>query len=123
MDEPDPLTGRIIGCAIAVHRALGPGLLERTYETALCIELTDEGLSFDHQREVPVAYKGRSIGCYRPDLFIEQRVVVEVKAVERLNPVYEAQILAYMRALNAPVGLLLNFNTPVLKSGIHRFAL
>ena len=87
----DPLTERIIGCAIAVHRELGPGLLEATYEEALCIELELADLSFRRQMSVPVLYKGRSIGEYRLDLLIEDTVVVEIKSVERLQPLFDAQ--------------------------------
>jgi GxxExxY protein len=116
----DELTERIIGCGIAVHRALGPGLVERTYETALCIELAENGLAFDRQLIVPVLYKGRTIGEYRPDLVVENRVVIEIKSVERLVGLYRAQVLAYLRVLNIPAGLVMNFNTEVLRAGIQR---
>ena len=119
----DPLTQRIIGCAISVHKALGPGLMEATYEEAFCLELTDESLTFTRQVGVPVFYKGRIIGEYRPDLVVEGRVVVEIKSVERLIGVHQAQVLAYMRVLNVPVGLLLNFNSEVLRTGIKRLAI
>ena len=119
----DPLTQRIIGCAIEVHRHLGPGLLESTYEEALCLELTIEGLSFVRQPSVPVLYKGHLIGEHRPDLIVQDRVVVEVKSVERLIGVHQAQLLAYMRLLKKPVGLLLNFNSDVLRTGIRRLAI
>lgn len=89
MNPPrDALTERIIGCAIAVHRELGPGLLESTYEEALCIELSDAGLSYRRQVSIPAVYKGRSIGEYRIDLIVEDTVVVEVKCVERLPPLF-----------------------------------
>ncbi len=110
----DPLTHRIIGCAIEVHRELGPGLLEATYEEALCIELASEGIPFVRQSGVPVYYKGHLIGEHRPDLVVQDRVVVEVKSVERLIGVHQAQLLAYMRLLKKPVGLMLNFNSEVL---------
>jgi len=106
--EHDPLTQRIIGCAMEVHRQLGPGLMEGTYEEALCIELKDQGISFVRQAGVPVFYKGHLIGEHRPDLVVEDRIVVEVKSVERLIGVHQAQVLAYMRLLKKPVGLLLN---------------
>jgi GxxExxY protein len=120
MYQHEALTERILACAIAVHRALGPGLLERAYERALCIEFGDRGLHFEHQVEVPVDYKGRRIGAYRPDFLVENEVVVEVKAVERFDPVHDAQLLAYMRAMRKSVGLLLNFNAPALRLGIRR---
>jgi GxxExxY protein len=118
----DPQTQLIIGCAIDVHRALGPGLLEAQYEEALCIELREHGMSLVRQAGVPVFYKGHLIGEYRPDLVIENRVV-EIKSVERLIGLHQAQLLAYMRFLNMPVGLLLNFNSEVLRTGIKRLAI
>ena len=119
----DPITERIIGCAIAVHRALGPGLLEATYEEALCIEFEDQRLHFSRQMSVPIRYRGRLIGEYRPDLVIEETVVVEIKSVERLIGLHQAQLLAYMRILKLPVGLLLNFNGETLRSGVRRLAI
>ena len=123
MYEHDPLTERIIGCAIAVHRALGPGLLEATYEEAFCIELSEQGLHFSRQAGVPITYRGRLIGEYRPDLVIEETVVVEIKSVERLIGLHQAQLLAYMRVLRLQVGLLLNFNGETLRSGVQRLAI
>jgi GxxExxY protein len=122
-DQRDPLTHRIIGCAMEVHRVLGPGLLEATYEEALCIELSDQEIPFTRQIQVPVYYKGHLIGEHRPDLVVQDRVVVEVKSVDRLIGVHQAQLLAYMRLLNKPVGLLLNFNGDVLRSGIRRLVI
>jgi GxxExxY protein len=119
----DPLTERIIGCALTVHRALGPGLVEATYEEAFCIELAEAGLSCLRQVRVPVHYKGHIIGEYRPDLVVENTVVVEIKSVERLIGLHQAQLLAYMRILSIPVGLLLNFNGEVLRTGIRRLAI
>jgi GxxExxY protein len=119
----DPLTHRIIGCAIEVHRELGPGLMEVSYQEALCLELLNEGICFVRQAGVPVFYKGHLIGEHRPDLVVEDRVVVEVKSVERLIGVHQAQLLAYMRLLKKPVGLLLNFNSDVLKTGIRRLVI
>ena len=121
--EHDPLTQRIIGCAIEVHRQLGPGLMETTYEEAMCIELRDQQISFVRQDGVPVLYKGHLIGEHRPDLVVEDRVVVEVKSVERLIGVHQAQLLAYMRLLKKPVGLLLNFHSEVLRTGIRRLVI
>jgi GxxExxY protein len=119
----DPLTHRIIGCAIEVHRELGPGLIEATYEEALCIELANQGIPFVRQSGVPVYYKGHLIGEHRPDLVVQDRVVVEVKSVERLIGVHQAQLLAYMRLLKKPVGLMLNFNSEVLRTGIRRLVI
>jgi len=119
----DPLTHRIIGCAMEVHRRLGPGLLEATYEEVMCIELTEQGISFVRQAGIPVFYKGHLIGEHRPDLVVQDRVVVEVKSVERLIGVHQAQLLAYMRLLKKPVGLLLNFNSEVLRTGIRRLVI
>jgi GxxExxY protein len=121
--QSDPLTERIIGCAIALHRELGPGLLESTYEEALCIELEEAGLSYRRQMMVPVVYKGRHIGEYRLDLLVEDAVVVEVKSVEKFQPVFEAQLLTYLRVTGKKTGLLINFNSRLLKDGIKRFAL
>jgi GxxExxY protein len=120
MHDHDPLTERIIGCAIAVHRALGPGLLETTYEEALCIELSDAKRRFSRQVSVPITYRGSLIGEYRPDLIVEEVVVVEVKSVERLVGLHQAQLLAHMRLLRLQVGLLLNFNGDTLRSGVRR---
>ena len=97
MDEINRLTERIIGCAIEVHRQLGPGLLEGTYELALFIESSDAGLKYERQVAVPVVYKGRDIGEYRLDIMVEDAVIVEIKSVERHDPVFEAQLLTYLR--------------------------
>lgn len=121
--ERDPLTERIIGCAIAVHRELGPGLLEAPYKAAMCLELAANGLYVVRERTFPVLYRGVPIGDYRPDLIVEGRVVVEVKAVEHCSPVFDAQVLTYLRVTGLRVGLLLNFNRAILKEGIKRFAL
>jgi GxxExxY protein len=123
MYEHDPLTHQIIGCAIEVHRHLGPGLLEATYEKALCIELEDARLPYIRQVPVPILYKGRLIGEHRPDLVVDERVLVEIKSVEALHSVHRAQTLAYMRVLRMPVGLLMNFNSEVLRTSIKRFAI
>jgi GxxExxY protein len=123
MEDINRLTESIIGCAIEVHRQLGPGLLEGTYELALCVELADAGLSYERQLAVPVVYKGRKIGEYRLDLIVENSVIVEIKSVERHDPVFEAQLLTYLRVTGKRVGLLINFNNRMLKSGIKRLAL
>lgn len=122
-DELSPLTSRIIGAAIEVHRVLGPGLLEPIYETAMCIELDDCGVTFVRQSRVPAYYKGRLLGEYRIDLVIEDLVVVEVKSVVSVLPVFEAQLLTYLRLTGKRVGLLINFHSRLLKDGIRRMVL
>lgn len=117
------LTSRIIGCAIEVHRTLGPGLLEPLYETALCIELDDAAISYVRQLRLPAHYKERLLGDYRVDLVVGDAVLVEVKCVERLHPVFEAQLLTYLRLTGKRVGLLINFNSRLLKEGIKRLIL
>lgn len=123
MYERDSLTEQIIGCAIEVHRCLGPGLAEASYEEALCRELREHGIGYRRQVGVPLIYKGTLVGEHRPDLIVSDRVVVELKSVERIAPAHEAQVLMYMRVLSLPVGLLINFNSAVLKTGLKRFAL
>ena len=123
MESIDELTEKIIRCAIEVHRQLGPGLLESTYEEACCIELEDEGLKYRRQLIIPVIYKGRAIGEYRLDLMVEDLVIVEIKSVERFDPIFEAQLLTYLKITGKKVGLLLNFNSRLLKDGIRRFIL
>jgi GxxExxY protein len=122
-EEKDLLTERIIGCAIEVHRAIGPGLLEITYEAALAIEMTAAGLPFQRQIIVPVSYKGQPIGEHRLDFLVEDSVILELKSVERFDPLFEAQLLTYLRLTGKKRGLLLNFNTRLLKDGIRRFVL
>lgn len=122
-EEQDPLTERIIGCAIEVHRVLGPGLLESAYVEALSVELGEAGLRLGRQVPVPLTYKGRYLGEYRLDLLVEDAVVVEVKAVERFDPVHEAQLLTYLRLTGKRVGLVINFNRRLLREGIKRLVL
>ncbi|HEY4691477.1 MAG TPA: GxxExxY protein [Anaerolineae bacterium] len=115
------ITEAVIGAAIEVHRHLGPGLLESAYEECLCQELTLRKIPFERQRQLPVDYKGLRLDCgYRLDLLVAETVVVEVKAVESLLPIHEAQLLTYLRLGGWRVGLLINFNVPVLKQGIRR---
>jgi GxxExxY protein len=117
------LTRRIIAAAIEVHRHLGPGLSEGSYEVALTIELTARGLRWSRQTGFPVTYKGRVVGRHRPDLIVEEAVVVEVKAVERLARVHTAQAITYLQVTGCEVALVLNFGASVLKDGIHRVVL
>lgn len=123
MEQRDPLTERIIGCAIEVHRHLGAGLLEKAYSLALRVELASNGIGFEYERPVPLTYKGVLVGEYRPDLIVEGQVVVEVKSVLNFEPVFTAQMLTYLRITTIRTGLLLNFNRPVLREGIRRFVL
>lgn len=117
------ITERIIKCAIAVHRELGPGLLEDVYEEALDIECKLDGLNVVRQFKVPVLYRGNSIGEYKPDMLINDLVIVEIKSVERFDPVFEAQVLTYLKITRKRVGLLINFNSRLVKDGIRRFIL
>jgi GxxExxY protein len=120
----DPITERIIGAAIEVHRALGPGLLESAYETCLCHELAAKGIPFRRQVPIPVRYKDVDLDCgYRADLVVEDAVVVEIKAVDRLTPLHQAQLLTYLKLAGLTTGLLMNFNTAVLKEGIKRLVM
>jgi len=112
----DELTHEIIGAALEVHRHLGPGLMEASYERALCLELSSANIRFVRQITVPVTYKGTVVGEYRADLIVENRVVVEIKSVDRLAGVHVAQLIAYMRVLRVPNGLLLNFYGEVLRA-------
>lgn len=124
MDEPlDPLTKRVIGCAIAVHRFLGPGLLESVYQTALAIELGCSEIAFERERRVEIVYRGIKIGDFRPDFIVANQVVVEIKSASAHDRVFDAQILTYLRLTGLQTGLLLNFGRPVLKDGIKRFVL
>ena len=123
MDGNTELTRRIIGCALEVHRQLGPGLLENVYESALCIEMNAQGLAFARQVGVPLYYRGELVSEHRPDLIVENEVVVEVKSVENLAPLHRAQVLTYLRVTGLQVGLLLNFNSPTLRAGTRRVVL
>ncbi len=115
------ITEKIIGCAIEVHKGLGPGLLESAYEECLCYELNRIGLKFERQVPLPVVYKGVKLDCgYRMDVVVENLVIVEVKAIESLIPVHEAQLLSYLKLHNKKVGLLMNFHVPILKKGLKR---
>lgn len=115
------LTHRIIGAAIVVHQELGPGLLESGYESAMAIELRERGLQFERQVAIPAFYRGRRLDCsYRVDLLVERQVVVELKASQGLDPVHTAQVLTYLKLTSCQVGLLINFNVPLLKQGIKR---
>jgi len=123
-DSKDPRTSLIIGAPIEVHRILGPGLLESAYEECLCHELHLREISFERQIELPVEYKGIKLDCgYRVDLIVQEEIVVELKRVERVLPIHEAQLLTYMRLTGKQVGLLINFNVPLLTKGVTRMVL
>jgi len=135
--EPDPpptvrnieleainaITSRIIGCAIEVHRALRGGLFESVYRSALSIEFDSVGLLYEREVRVPAIYKGHLLGAYRVDFIVENRVVLEVKSVERMNPIFDTQILTYLRLTKKRAGLLINFNSALLKHGVKRIVL
>lgn len=121
--QDDPLTRRIIACAIEVHKHLGPGLLEKLYKEAMVIEMEINGLKAEKNVKIPVDYKGRFIGEYFIDILVEDTVILELKSVERHDPVFEAQILSYMQLTGKKVGLLIDFNSKMVKDGIKRFVL
>jgi len=122
--EFDELSNRVIGCAIEVHRELGPGLLESTYEQCLAHELSKNNISFKLQHPLPVIYKSVRIDCgYRIDLLVEDKLILELKSVEQIKDVHTAQLLTYMKLAHIKTGLLINFNTELLKQGIKRFVL
>lgn len=115
------LTERVIGACIEIHRQLGPGLLESAYEECLCYDLSLGGIQFERQKALPVTYKGVNLACgYRLDLVVEQKLIVELKAVEQLLPIHEAQTLTYLKLSGLTLALLINFSVPVLKAGIKR---
>jgi len=124
MIQRDHLTEKVIGCALEVHRALGPGLLESAYEKCLARELAIAQVSFCQQVSIPVEYKGVHLDCgFRIDLLVEDRLIIELKAVERVQEIHKAQILSYMKLSGINTGLILNFNVQLLKDGITRFKL
>jgi len=119
--QMNAITEQIIGAAMEVHRAIGPGLLESAYEVCLVYELRERGYRIEQQKPLPVVYKGVQLDCgYRLDMVVNECVIVEIKAVEKLTTVHEAQLLSYLRLLNCRVGLLLNFHCAMLKNGIRR---
>jgi GxxExxY protein len=123
LEKINALTEKIIGCAIQVHKHLGAGLLESIYENAMCLEFDAVGMRYERQVAIPVNYRGHVIGEHRLDLLVEDTVVVELKSVERIEPVFEAQVLTYLRISGKKVGLLINFNSRLLTQGIQRFIL
>ena len=115
------LSSRIIGAAIEVHKTLGPGLLESSYEECLCHELILKGLKYDSQVNLPVHYKDKKLDCgYRVDVIVERSLILELKAVDAILPIHKAQLLTYLKLSNIQLGLLLNFNIPLMRDGVHR---
>ena len=122
--QKQDLAGRIIGAAIEVHKTLGPGLLESAYETCLAIELAHLEIPFERQRAVPITYRGTAIeAAYRLDFVVCEEIVLELKAVDRLDPIHTAQVLTYLRLTGLKLALLINFNVPLLREGVKRLSL
>ncbi len=120
-DELENIAAQVMDAAFEVHRHLGPGLLESSYEMAFCFELSRLGLSFERQKDMPVSYKGVRLDCgYRLDVVVAGEILVELKAIESLMPVHEAQLLTYLKLSNKRLGFLINFNVPLLKQGLKR---
>ena len=118
------ITENVIGAAVRIHRALGPGLLESAYEECLCYELSKSGLRFERQKPLPVKYENVKLDCgYRLDLVVEETVIIELKCVEAFLPIHEAQLLTYLKLSSLDLGLLINFNVPVLREGLKRVVL
>ncbi len=115
------LSSNIIGAAIEVHKVLGPGLLESAYEKCMCYEMGLRGLSFENQKPLPIIYKGESLDCgYRLDMIVENAIILELKSCEKIEPIHKAQLLTYLKLSGLNLGLLLNFNVPVMRDGIVR---
>lgn len=124
MKKEDALSKQIIGAALEVHRTLGPGLLENAYESCLAHELHLRGIPFERQKELPLRYKNELVDCgFRLDLLVDGLVIVELKAVNQLAPIHKAQVLTYLKLTGCKLGILLNFNTALLKQGIKRIVL
>jgi GxxExxY protein len=123
MEGDTTTTDRIIGCAIEVHKHLGPGLLESVYESALCVEFKSRSVPFKRQLGLPLYYKGELLSEHRPDLIVDDQVIVEIKSVDRLAPIHIAQMLTYLRVASLRIGLILNFNSSTMKEGTRRVVL
>jgi len=121
--ELNKITEKVIGCAIEVHRNLGPGLLESIYESALCVEFNNNDIEYQRQIIIPVRYKGIIIGEHKLDLLVENEIIVELKAIDNLAPIFEAQLLSYLKMSKKKLGLLINFNSIQLREGIKRVIL
>ena len=123
MEGDTTTTDRIIGSAIEVHKHLGPGLLESVYESALCVEFKLRSVPFKRQLGLPLYYKGELLSEHRPDLIVDDQVIVEIKSVDRLAPIHIAQMLTYLRVASLRIGLILNFNSQTMKEGTRRVVL
>jgi GxxExxY protein len=124
LDEINELSGKIIGCAIEVHKQLGPGLLESVYSEALCVELNECGIEYKKECSFPIIYKGYKLNSkLRADLIVEDLIIVELKCVEKILDIHRAQLLTYLKLLEKKLGLLMNFNEVLMKNGIHRIIL
>ena len=122
--EFDELSNRVIGCALEVHRHLGPGLLESTYEQCLAYEMKVAGMAFKLQHALPVEYKNIKLDCgYRIDMLVDNSIIIELKSVDKILPIHQAQLLTYMKLADISIGLLINFNVKYLKDGIKRMVL
>lgn len=120
-DQLEAIATQIVDAAIEVHRELGPGLLESAYEMALCRELSLRGIAFEHQKAMPVSYKGVSLDCgYRIDVMVEGQIVIELKVVDELIPIHDAQLFTYLKLSGCHLGFLINFNTRLLRHGLKR---
>lgn len=122
-DETEALINRIIGCALIVHRELGPGFLESIYSTALCLELAAAGIPFERERSIDVNYRGTLISGQRLDLLVSNLVIVEIKATMKSDPIFQAKLISYLRTTGVRAGLLINFNVPLLKEGVKRIVM
>lgn len=122
-DSLNQLSYEVVGAAIEVHRTIGAGLLEEIYEKALCIELTQRSIQHEKQPEINIEYKGEMIGTGRLDIWVERRLIIELKSVERLMPIHTAQLMTYLKLTQNRLGLLINFNVPILKDGIKRLVI
>jgi GxxExxY protein len=123
MDHDYRVTGLVIGCAIDVHKTLGPGLQEQSYDVALCHALSKRGIQYESQPRLQVSYEGTPVGTYIPDLIVERSVVVEIKSVDRLTPAFTSQVLSYLKITGLRVGLVLNFKSARMADGIKRIVL
>lgn len=124
LHDADPISREVIGAAIQVHRELGPGLLESAYQQCLAFELQHRGVRFAREVHLPVTYRGNTLDCgYRMDFLVADVIILEIKAVETIHPIHEAQVLSYLRLSGKPLGLIINFHTRVLKDGIKRIVL
>ncbi|MDZ4743318.1 MAG: GxxExxY protein [Verrucomicrobiota bacterium] len=120
----DPLSRTVIGCALDVHRCRGPGLLESAYQHCLAHELSTVGIRFEMEKSIPIRYKNVSLDCgYRIDILVEDKIILEIKSVESLLPIHDTQLITYMRLSNIKIGLLMDFNVRILKTGLKRVVL